>query len=49
METTEKISPHPDTLTSSIDPTPGIETAKNDTEMESTVVKNTQNSTSGTK
>ena len=40
METTEKISPQPDTPTSSIDPKP--ETATNDTEMEFTVVKNTR-------
>ena len=37
-----KISPHPDTPTSSIDPTPG-------TEMEFIVVKNTRKSNSGTK
>ena len=42
METTEKISPQPDTPTSSIDPTPGTDTEKNDTEMEFTVVKNTK-------
>ena len=49
METTEKISPQPDTPTSSIDPTPGTDTEKNDTEMEFTVVKNTRKSNSGTK
>ena len=49
METTEKISPQPDTPTSSIDPTPGTDTEKNDTEMEFTLVKNTRKSNSGTK